>query len=67
MGIGFCARCGGEREEVPVLSVIDVYTREYLALEVDSAGSDALRQRAGVYVAAFSGVGNGTEDRVGAH
>ena len=72
---------------IRLLSVVDAYTRECLALEVDTSfasrrvtrvldaivsragttASDPLRQRAGTYEPAFSGVVCGTKDRVIAH
>jgi putative transposase len=33
----------------------------------ESSGSNSLRQRTGIYESAFSGVGDGAEDRAGAH
>jgi putative transposase len=37
VGAGFCARCGAAGRTIRVLSVIDAYTRECLALEVDTS------------------------------
>src|SRR5260221_2553356 len=87
VGFGFCARCGGEREEVPrverdrrVHAGMSGFGSGHEFCEpasdagvgsdrcrTRSAGSDSLRQRSGIYVAAFSGVRGGTADRVWAH
>ena len=37
MGTGFCARCDRGRRAIRVLSVVDAFTRECLALEVDTS------------------------------
>ena len=41
MGDGLCARHAEQRTGIPALTIIDTYTRESPAIEVDASLSDA--------------------------